>query len=221
MALAKRCLAPDKAGRPADAGEVARAVADLRAAADERVRRAELDRARAAAEARAEWQKRRTRLAVAASVLGLLVVGGGGWLAVRTQAAERRTDADGAANVALGRAEQLAAQAAARDPATPEEGNSAVAVWEQAAGAVAQAAAVAGSCSAGVAGRVSERAAEVGRGLERARRDAALLAGLAAARWRNSSSRWAAVPTAPNGCGRSGRRWGPRGCRRGWPGRTP
>src|SRR5262249_7380595 len=36
VALCKRCLAPEKADRPADAGEVARAVAALRQAADER-----------------------------------------------------------------------------------------------------------------------------------------------------------------------------------------
>jgi serine/threonine protein kinase len=46
-ALAKRCLAPRREDRPADAGEVAWAVAQLRAAADERARRAELDRVRA------------------------------------------------------------------------------------------------------------------------------------------------------------------------------
>jgi serine/threonine protein kinase len=48
VALCKRCLAPEKADRPADAGEVARAVAALRAAADERARRAERDRVAAA-----------------------------------------------------------------------------------------------------------------------------------------------------------------------------
>ena len=56
VALCKRCLAPEPADRPADAGEVAKAVAALRAAADERARQAELDgygRGRAAtAEAR-------------------------------------------------------------------------------------------------------------------------------------------------------------------------
>src|SRR5205085_11139114 len=34
--LCKRCLAPEQADRPADAGEVAKAVHDLRAAADDR-----------------------------------------------------------------------------------------------------------------------------------------------------------------------------------------
>ena len=46
MALCKRCLAFEPAERPANAGEVAKAVAELRAAADERARRAELERVR-------------------------------------------------------------------------------------------------------------------------------------------------------------------------------
>jgi tetratricopeptide (TPR) repeat protein len=59
VALAKRCLA-DLPGRPADAAEVADAVARLRAAAEERARRAELDRA--AAEVRVAEQRKRRRV---------------------------------------------------------------------------------------------------------------------------------------------------------------
>src|SRR5438445_9398411 len=43
VALCKHCLAAEKADRPADAGEVARAVAGLRAAAEERARAAEVE----------------------------------------------------------------------------------------------------------------------------------------------------------------------------------
>src|SRR5262249_49616251 len=42
VALCKRCLSPRPEDRPADAGEVAEAVAALRTAADERARQAEL-----------------------------------------------------------------------------------------------------------------------------------------------------------------------------------
>jgi tetratricopeptide (TPR) repeat protein len=182
VALCRRCLAPSPADRPADAGEVARAVAALRAAADERARRAELERVRAEADARAQQQKRRTQLAVAAGLLGLVIVGGGGWLALRGQAAARRADADAAASVALGRAELLASQAGELDPRTPQEAAAAVAVWEQAEAAAAQAEAPAAACSAEVAGQVAERAEAVRHGLERARRDAALLQRLAALR---------------------------------------
>jgi hypothetical protein len=50
VALCKKCLAFEPADRPADAGTVAAAVAGLRAAADERARRAELERVKAEGE---------------------------------------------------------------------------------------------------------------------------------------------------------------------------
>ncbi|HET6573568.1 MAG TPA: serine/threonine-protein kinase [Fimbriiglobus sp.] len=50
-ALCKRCLSAEKSDRPRDAGEVADAVRRLRADAEDRARRAELDRARAEVQA--------------------------------------------------------------------------------------------------------------------------------------------------------------------------
>ena len=82
VALCKRCLAFEPAERPPNAGEVANAVAQLRAAADERARRAELERVRvegeqATAEARATERVKRRRLWIgAAAVLAAVVVGG-------------------------------------------------------------------------------------------------------------------------------------------------
>jgi tetratricopeptide (TPR) repeat protein len=96
VALCKRCLNPRPVDRPADAGEVAKAVAALRAAADERARQAELDRVkaegekaaaearaeaeaatrRAAAERAAERRKRRRVWLGAAAALALVAVGG-------------------------------------------------------------------------------------------------------------------------------------------------
>src|SRR5262245_33444875 len=72
LALCQRCLAFEPADRPADAGEVAKAVAELRAGADERARRAELERVRvegeqAAAEARAVERRKRRRLGFGAA----------------------------------------------------------------------------------------------------------------------------------------------------------
>jgi tetratricopeptide (TPR) repeat protein len=128
--------------------------------------------------ARKHWRGLATAAAAAAGLLGLLVVGGVGWLAVRGQAEARRADADAAAGVALGRAEQLASQAEELDPRTPAEAAAAVAVWEQAA-AAAETAPPAAACSGDVARRVAERAAAVRQGLDRARHDAALLQGLA------------------------------------------
>jgi serine/threonine protein kinase len=79
VALCQRCLAPRPEDRPPDAGAVAKAVAALRAAADERARRAELERVKAEGEARealarAAEQRRRRRLLLAASGLIALVL---------------------------------------------------------------------------------------------------------------------------------------------------
>jgi tetratricopeptide (TPR) repeat protein len=97
VSLCKRCLAVEKGDRPADAGEVARAVAALRQAAEERARRAELDKVRAegeraAADLKVAEQRRRFRLRLAlAGLAGVLVLAGGafGWYSDRQAAAER------------------------------------------------------------------------------------------------------------------------------------
>jgi serine/threonine protein kinase len=71
VALCKRCLARDPADRPASGDAVARSVADLRRAAEERARRA--DRDRLAAEVRATEQAARRR-AVQRAALAVTVV---------------------------------------------------------------------------------------------------------------------------------------------------
>jgi tetratricopeptide (TPR) repeat protein len=99
VALCKKCLAFEPADRPADGGAVAAAVAEWRAAADERARRAELDKVRveaekAASEARALERRKRRRLALAASaVLALAVVGGLMAVLAVQQRANARLDA--------------------------------------------------------------------------------------------------------------------------------
>src|SRR6516162_2256244 len=104
VALCKRCLAFEPADRPADAGAVAAAVAGLRAAADERARRAELERVRVEGEqatvaARAAERRKRRRLVIgAAAALALAAVGG----LAAVLAVQRRANADLAAkNIAL------------------------------------------------------------------------------------------------------------------------
>jgi eukaryotic-like serine/threonine-protein kinase len=95
VALCKRCLAFEKADRPANAGEVGTAVAKLRADADERARVAELEQARAQAEALEQRKRRRVQLALAAAI-GLLLLGGAafGWYSDR-QETRRRSEAAG------------------------------------------------------------------------------------------------------------------------------
>jgi tetratricopeptide (TPR) repeat protein/tRNA A-37 threonylcarbamoyl transferase component Bud32 len=101
VALCRRCLAPRPEGRPVDAAEVAKAVAALRAAADERARRAELERVKAEgeareAEARAAEQRRRRRVLLAASGIITLVLLAG--LSASLWQMFRAIDAEGQAN---------------------------------------------------------------------------------------------------------------------------
>jgi tetratricopeptide (TPR) repeat protein len=88
VALCKRCLAPERDDRPQHGGELAKVVAGLRAAAEERARQAELDRVRA----EGDRKRRRVLIALAAST-GLLLFAGVGfaWWQDR-QATERRTE---------------------------------------------------------------------------------------------------------------------------------
>src|SRR5262245_18717314 len=101
VALCKRCLAPRPEDRPADAGEVARAVAALRAAADERARRAEVERVQAEGEARAaearaaEQGKRRRMLLVASGIIAVVLLAG---LSVSLWQMQRALQAEAAAN---------------------------------------------------------------------------------------------------------------------------
>ncbi len=91
VALCKRCLSKRPDDRPADAGEVAQAVASLRAAADERARQAELEAVqlegeRQKAEVQATEQRKRRRVQLALAWVVVLVAVGGGVAAVQVQA---------------------------------------------------------------------------------------------------------------------------------------
>ena len=98
VALCKKCLAFEPADRPADAGAVAAAVAGLRAAADERARRAELERVQAEGEtrealARAAEQRRRRRILLTASeIIALVFLAGFAGVAWQWRQAERQKD---------------------------------------------------------------------------------------------------------------------------------
>jgi serine/threonine protein kinase len=86
--LCLRCLAAEPVDRPRDAGEVAVAVAALRAAAEERARRADVDRVQAA-----EQSKQRRALLAASGVVALVLLAGLGvslWQMFRALDAEGR-----------------------------------------------------------------------------------------------------------------------------------
>lgn len=75
ITLCKRCLAPEKSDRPADGGEVAAAVAGLRAGSEQRARKAEVDRATAEAKAREQRKRRRVQVALTAAIAVLVLAG--------------------------------------------------------------------------------------------------------------------------------------------------
>jgi eukaryotic-like serine/threonine-protein kinase len=115
VALARRCLAPEPERRPRHAGEVAQAVAGYEAGVQQRLRRAEVERAaaqaraeEAKAKARAERRARRLQLGLAGAVLLAVVLAGGGWYwadsvrrAHEEEAARQREQAGRSAELAL------------------------------------------------------------------------------------------------------------------------
>ncbi len=118
IALAKSCLASERDDRPRNAGEVAARMSLYQSRVQERLRQSEIARAEEKARAeeatkRASVERDRFRLtvALAATVLGLIVLGGGGWAYLAQQRAARRaaterivTEALEMATLARGRA---------------------------------------------------------------------------------------------------------------------
>jgi serine/threonine-protein kinase len=93
VSLAKRCLAAEPAGRPRHAGEVAEAVATYQAGVQERLRRAEIDRAAAQVKAAEERKRRRVSRALAVVAAAFVLAGaavGLGYAQQRAARAERR-----------------------------------------------------------------------------------------------------------------------------------
>ena len=200
VALTKACLSPNAGDRPADAQAVAEAFTGYLASVQERLRQAELERtaaqARAAAEeqaraaaqaqAQAERQARRLLTGLAAAVVALVLLGGGGWLWRERERATRREETSQGVNRELGKAEQLAEQARAAT-----EIPTAVSFWDQALKAVEQAAEVqaAGLAEPAAQQRVAELRQQMEQALAGARqrlaqerKDARLLADLDQAR---------------------------------------
>ncbi|MGL4420435.1 MAG: serine/threonine-protein kinase, partial [Gemmataceae bacterium] len=73
--LCRRCLSVNKLARPADGAEVADEIAHLRHTADERARRAELDRTAAVIQAEGDRKRRRIQAWAAGLVLAFVLLG--------------------------------------------------------------------------------------------------------------------------------------------------
>jgi serine/threonine-protein kinase len=146
VVLARACLAPDPADRPADAGAVAEAVRSYLDGVQDKLRRAEVERAEAQVKAREERKRRRLAVALAAAVL-VCVLGAGGtalWYvrdrdAKAADLAARQAETERAVGLALGKAEQARDQARAVPRATSRDADAALVLWGQAEAAVGQA----------------------------------------------------------------------------------
>jgi serine/threonine-protein kinase len=99
IALTKDCLAVERERRPRDAGAVAERLVTYLAGVQERLHRAELERAaaearraEAEAKARAEWRARRLAVGLIAVTLLVVLTGGGGWLWVQHVQTQRKAD---------------------------------------------------------------------------------------------------------------------------------
>jgi len=80
--LSKRCLAPEPSERPRDGGELADGVSGYLESVETKLRTAELERVAEVAHGVEQRKRNRVKLALVASLLALLVVGGGAafWL---------------------------------------------------------------------------------------------------------------------------------------------
>jgi serine/threonine-protein kinase len=92
VTLAKRCLAAAPGQRPRHAGEVAEAVPAHLQSVEQRLRQAEVERARAEVQAGEERRRRLTGL-LAAAVLSFVLLGAGGGLWLVRQHDQRRAEA--------------------------------------------------------------------------------------------------------------------------------
>ncbi len=120
IALTKQCLSPEVANRPLTGQAVADAVASYRSGVEDRLRKAETDRA--ASEAKAvEQRKRRRVVRIAAGALATVLLAG---IGVSTWQAFRATDAEKATFAQLQLTTDAEAQARIdRDSAVVSEGN--------------------------------------------------------------------------------------------------
>jgi serine/threonine-protein kinase len=99
--LVRNCLESEPDVRPRDAGVLAEQVTEYLESVETRLHEAEVARAAESARAEEERKRRRVTLALAASVLFTICVGGGSWVWWEQQRAERRSVAAARVNDAV------------------------------------------------------------------------------------------------------------------------
>jgi serine/threonine-protein kinase len=110
IGLTKACLAPEAIDRPKDAKAVAEGLTAYLDGVQQRLHQAELAEAQAIAKAVEEAKHRRLTLALAATVLLALTLGGGGWLYVKADREARQAALTREVNDAFNKATALRAQ---------------------------------------------------------------------------------------------------------------
>jgi serine/threonine-protein kinase len=113
LGLARDCLASAAVDRPRDAGVVAARLTAYLAGVQDRLHAAELARVAAQARATEESRRRRLTVALAASLLGMVMLIGGGWAWAARQRAMRLAATGREVNAALAEAADLRGQARA------------------------------------------------------------------------------------------------------------
>lgn len=91
--LVKDCLAFESRDRPKDAGEVAYRLTAYLESVESKIKQTEIQRAEQSARAKEEVKRRSVTLALAASILFLLALGGSGWMLHMNQVAEQQATA--------------------------------------------------------------------------------------------------------------------------------
>jgi serine/threonine-protein kinase len=92
VALCKRCLSAKREDRPRHAGDVAEAMKAYLETVEDRAHRAEVERARSEATSVGDRKRHRVQLALVASLLGLVVLGGGTAWWIQNQRAARAAE---------------------------------------------------------------------------------------------------------------------------------
>ncbi len=120
IALAKSCLSSEREDRPRHAGEIAERMNLYHSRVQERLRQSEIERAEQKARAeeatkRAAVERQRLRLtvALAASIIGFAILGGGGWAYFAQQRSARQAATELAVNESMSKATLLYGQAKA------------------------------------------------------------------------------------------------------------
>lgn len=180
--LALACLAPDPAGRPADAGIVSKRMADHLASLEERSRALEIAAAQARATAGQERRARRLTLAMAGAIVVALASAGGGYLWVQSEQQDRAAEMERLSVAAIERARVLFV-AARRAP--PGE----MTTWREAIAAGRQAEEVARPGPAATALRAQALLGEIRAAHDSAQRDDAMRGQLEEIRVRNEEDR--------------------------------